>query len=136
MHFVWFANLFGIVLIGGVLLLERSPLAYGNLPFPVLNSPVKAGEAIHLRVRRCNNDDRVRVYDVSRVLVGADGGQFILTPLKITIDPKCETVVSKINIIPADTPPGKYTLRGYGEINGFIRTHMVQWQSVEFVVTP
>ena len=136
MHAIWFANFFTLIAIGGVLVFERPMLAYEHLPFRVLNSPVKAGTPVMLRVTRCNRDNKLRTYVVSRTLIGADGGRYVLPASQTSIEPGCITVVSALTVIPIDAPPGKYTLRGYGEINGFIRTHVVQWQSAEFEVAP
>ena len=111
-------------------------LTYTNLPFPVLNSPVKAGSSIRLTVSRCSTASVTRIYAVSRVLVDKDGKQLLLPAGLATIDPGCLDAVSASNVVPIDTPPGTYTLHGYGEIQGVVRTSSVRWESQPFEVTP
>ena len=110
-------------------------LVYSNLPFPVLNNPVRAGEAVELKVSRCSSDTHTRLYAISHKLVPSDGGDVtILRATESSIEPGCNTLKSSINVVPLDAKPGKYVVTGYGEIQGIIRSSSIAWRSEEFEV--
>lgn len=116
-------------------LLEKPPLRYSNLPFPVMLSPVKDGEVAKIRVSRCNDDDHTRLYLVARSLIHIPSGDSIVMPATtVSIEPGCRTVVSSVNVVPVGTPAGKYFIKGVGEVNGLVRTHTVSWSSEAFDV--
>lgn len=117
------------------LLFEPPWLVYTNLPFPVLNSPVKAGNVVVIQVSRCSTARSTQIYTVSHALRGP-GLPIILPATTVPIDPGCGSRVVATNKIPEGTPPGQYRLIGYGEIQGIIRSHSVQWHSQYFEVTP
>ena len=110
-------------------------LSYTNEPFPVLNSPVKGGDPVQMVVERCSEAKVTRIYAVSRTLVGSHTS-IILPASLAAIDPGCTSVVSAVNVVPIGTPPGTYTLRGYGEIQGIVRTSSIRWVSQPFEVAP
>lgn len=115
--------------------LEASWLTYTNSPFPVLNSPVKAGSAVQMTVARCNSTDVTRVYGLSRTLK-CTGGEVVLPAGLASIRPGCFTAVSMVNVIPTGTPAGTCTLHGSGEIQGVVRAISVAWESAPFEVVP
>ena len=115
--------------------LEPPWLIYNNSPFPVLNSPVKPGDAVKMTVARCSTAGVLRVYGLSRTLKGS-AAEIVLPAGLAAIKPGCITVVSAVNVIPLGTPAGTYTLHGYGEIQGVIRTSSVAWESQPFEVVP
>lgn len=113
-------------------------LVYKNSPFPVVNSPVHAGEAARIIVMRCSEADELRVYRVSHALHGAsDKGAARHASLPATlaqIEPGCKELSSAVNVIPPDTPTGRYYLDGYAEVAGVLRTHLVYWRTRTFDV--
>ena len=110
-------------------------LVYTNEPFPVVNGPVHAGESVQMLVGRCSSASVTRVYSVSRTLQGPHSS-IILPAGLAAIDPGCTEVISAANVIPVGTPPGTYTLHGYGEIQGVVRTSSIRWVSKPFEVLP
>lgn len=112
---------------------EQPFLSYRNLPFPVITKAVKPGEAVQMVVSRCNSESITRISRVASVLVGPDA-EVILPVTDAPILPGCSSSVSAVNVIPPGTPPGRYMLRGYGEVIGTFRTHMVEWESQFFDV--
>lgn len=123
-----------MIAISTALLFEPPWLSYTNLPFPVLNPVVKAGHVVLIQVSRCSTDKGTRLYAVSHTLEGQS--QSIILPSSVApIEPGCMTRIVATNRIPESTPPGRYRLVGYGEIQGIIRTHSVRWHSEYFEVT-
>lgn len=116
--------------------IEKPFLSYGNLPFPVLTSHIKPGQAVQLEVLRCNSDDRSRVYIIARTLVPVDPSRspYVLPSGSASISPGCTTSVSAVNVIPLGVPPGRYWIQGSAEVNGSIRTFVVGWRSNPFEV--
>ena len=118
--------------------LEGPILSYLNSPFPTIESSVKPGQIIHLRVRRCNSDSVTRNYMVSHQLIG--GPKPILLKTEPTsILPGCYESVSPINQIPSDLtvedmPSGKYYILGTGEVQGTFRSFIVPWRSQQFEI--
>ena len=115
--------------------LEPPFLSYGNLPFPVLTPFVNAGQAVHIVVERCSTDTKTRVYGVSHRLVGATTTT-ILPATQASVEPGCNKATSAINVVPVDTPAGRYIVDGTAEVQGTIRAVTVQWQSQPFEVVP
>lgn len=113
--------------------LEPPWLSYTNLPFPVLNGPVKAGTTVSLHLARCSTSPVTRVYSVSRVL--KCGGVPILLPATVsTIEPGCNKAISNLSIVPESMLPGTCHLEGYAEIQGMVRSDSIKWESQEFEV--
>ena len=113
-------------------------LTYPILPLPVLMKSVHAGEAIPLSVLRCNSGEATRTYIISHSLVSIDGSQLevVLPPLTASAKRGCSTVESRVNIVPAGTPPGTYRIEGITEINGAVRNFSLPWMSEPFEVVP
>lgn len=73
--------------------LAPHPLVYRNLPFPVLNSPVHAGEPILMVVDRCLRDVDTPVYVIARELLDFDDNRrTTLNQTYNTVRLGCETV--------------------------------------------
>lgn len=115
--------------------LQPPYLSYGNLPFPVLRDPYP-GEAVLLRVRRCNSDDKTRVYAISHRLVSETPGtpDIVLPAALASVPPGCTTSNSVANVIPMGTPPGRYVVEGFGESSTLLRDAPVFWYSEPFSV--
>lgn len=122
-------------LLAYLVFLEAPWLTYTNSPFPVLNSPIKAGSAVQMTVARCNSTDVTRVYGLARTLK-CNGGEVVLPAGLASIKPGCTTALSAVNVIPTGTLAGTCTLHGYGEIQGIVRTISVAWESQPFEVVP
>lgn len=122
-------------LLGYLVFFEPPWLTYTNTPFPVLNSPVRPGDPVKMTVARCSSASVTRLYALSRTLKG-NGVEIILPAGLVSIDPGCIRVESAANVIPIGTPAGTYTLHGYGEIQGVVRTSSVAWESQQFEVVP
>ena len=117
------------------LLFEPPWLVYQNLPFQAMNSPVRAGRVVLIKVSRCNSSDVTRLYAVSHILEGSDTSTILPSGIA-PIEPGCTSRIVATNRIPEGTLPGRYRLTGYGEIQGIVRTHSVRWQSEYFEVIP
>lgn len=116
--------------------LEPPYLSYGFQPFPVLNSP-HAGEAVLLHVSRCNSSLKTSTYLISHTLVNLDtGARVVLAPGIVSLEPGCTDEVSAANVTPRTTPPGRYIVTGFAEIQGRIRTTSIKWSSGPFTVLP
>jgi hypothetical protein len=110
------------------------PAARFPSPFPVLNSPLHAGDTLILQVTRCawdiTGDDPVRV-TTTRSLVSADSPTIVVLPsVDVDIPTGCQTVQSRLNIIPDDLPPGRWRLQG----SNTARNKTVPFSSEPFVV--
>ncbi len=112
------------------------PLEYENIPFPVVTPFVKAGEPVVVVVRRCNTAAVSRMYAVSRELVDEKGNATLLEPMLAKLPIGCATTTVRSHQVPLGTPPGRYYLRGYAEIQEFIRSHTVHWRTMSFEVVP
>lgn len=127
----------GALLIAGNLFgsaLETPYLSYANSPFPA-TGPVRAGEAVELVVERCNSDGRTRGYMVSHQLQNLDTGMVTLLPdALIMIEPGCTQAISRLNVIPSGTRPGRYRVTGRATVHGFFAQHEVAWASQPFQV--
>ena len=124
-----------MAMLGYLVFFEPPWLTYTNLPFRVLNSPVKVGTAIQMEVSRCSTARVSRVYGLARTLTSGTHAPSVVLPAGIaSVEPGCSLVVSAANIVPVGVPSGTYRLRGQGEIQGIVRTHSVEYESEEFEV--
>lgn len=114
---------------------QTNYLEYRNIPFPPQMATVAAGSVAPLSVERCNLDSRSHNYLTTHALRNVKTGLVILMPdVTITIDPGCTRAVSRINLVPDATPPGRYYIYGTAETKGTIRTFHLPWHSQEFDV--
>lgn len=117
------------------LFFEEPYLSYENLPFPPLTPIVIAGDVVPLQVQRCNRSDNPKTYEIEHSLKDVERNTTIVLPsLVVQIEPGCHKSVSLINLVPAETPSGRYRVVGLAKIQGFLRPHLVEWYSGEFVV--
>lgn len=133
------AALVALVLLPVVVsMLLPPPLAYANLPFPVLNSPVTAGTEVFLDVRRCTFWRSRLTYTVTHELHNeTNGAHYLLPSTPITLDPGCSSSISTVNVVPTGVPPGIYTFSGTGRVSGWLRTFDIPWVTQPFeVVAP
>lgn len=116
--------------------LERPYLSYRNVPFPA-HGPVYPGQAVPLEVERCNDRPGPHSYQVSHQLRNLrSGATVLLAPAWVELAPGCTLAISRIHVIPPDTPPGRYVLQGSAEIDGLLVRHHVGWESAPFEVLP
>jgi hypothetical protein len=124
---------FGILV--GWWLTEKPFLSYDNVPFPVLNQPLRAGSIVEMKVVRCNSDKDTRLYGTSREILNLDNGKTYIQPATVvSIKPGCTEGISRINSIPEDAPPGRYKLQGTAEVNSRLNHWLVHWESQPFTV--
>lgn len=125
------------LVIGGQLFgasMEQPYLRYLNSPFPAAG-PARAGEAVQLVVERCNDSGRNRGYMVAHQLQNLDTGMVTILPdAMIMIEPGCATAISRLNLIPSGTAPGRYRVTGRATVHGFFAQHEVSWASQPFQV--
>lgn len=134
---MWWCSFSGWVAIAALLLLEPPWLSYETMPFKVLSPHVVAGDSARLFVKRCNSDNKTRIYSLSHELVSCDGKTpaIVLPPNATAIGPGCTGSESgKNNVIPEGTPAGCYYLRGFAESPGFVKNTLVPWSSERFQV--
>jgi hypothetical protein len=114
-------------------------LRYAELPIPVLTPLVAPGRPIGLRVTRCAADplggrDRI-LYTYTRALVRADTGERLaIAGGQSEMRLGCETVESRLNVVPTGTSPGRYYLEGVSLAVGSWRSDQVYWRTEEFEV--
>ena len=123
---------------GGYTYWLRPVIRYTNIPFPVTTREVAAGEHVSMIVEHCNDDDNSHTFAVSRELVSLDSARppIHLRPGLTEAPPGCERNERRGTMIPLDTPPGHYYLRGFTEDNAGPRSFVVPWRTREFVVVP
>ena len=123
-------------ILGWALFFEKPFLYYQNLPFPAPQT-VRAGEAVSLSVERCNSDTVSRAYNTTHGVRSVETGHAVLLPdVSASIEPGCQRDTSKVNVIPKDTPPGKYTVFGVAQVAGLLRHFEIPWYSEQFEVVP
>lgn len=122
--------------VGWAFLFERPYLSYSNLPFPAVPT-VRAGEAVELTITRCSRSRSRRSYLTTHVLRNEASGLVALLPeVLVDIEPGCISSLSRINVVPASTAPGWYTVSGQARVDGLVVTHHVAWASTPFQVLP
>lgn len=115
--------------------ISPAPLVYRNLPFPVLNSPVEAGDSILMLVSRCTSEVDAEVYTTTRELVNLDTGlRTVLPPGNSRPRPGCEEFAARTAALPDDIEPGNYIYRGVVLVRGRWRTEDVAWSTQPFVI--
>ncbi len=89
-----------------------------------------------MTVERCNSTDHLLGYTFDRTLQSDDDGNspVILTSGATAIPPGCQTVQSRINLVPPGTPPGRYHLDSVTHVRGNWRTFDIPWSSQPFQV--
>lgn len=129
----------GLITIAGALFMyathvELPYLYYQNLPFPT-EQRVIAGEAVPIAVERCNRAASPKSYNTTHILSNVATKQPTILPnVEVSIEPGCHRSLSKINIIPADTLPGHYTVSGIATVEGTFGWHRIAWYSESFEV--
>lgn len=115
---------------------ETPYLSYPELPFKVIEQPVKAGDAVKLTIKRCNSSSKTRIYTLSHVLVEEwpELGYTLLPATAVSLTPGCTTSISTVNVTLKNTKPGRYHVEGVAEITGTIRSMSVDWTSDPFEV--
>lgn len=117
-------------------MVDRAPVSYANLPFPV-EGPVVAGTLAPMIVTRCNHTGEPVMAPYARNLYGLDSGVVITLASGAALIPAgCETVTSGVMLIPPETPPGRYQLKGAVSVRGRFRDFTISWESAPFEVLP
>lgn len=127
-----------IVLVAYETFLAPPVLEYKNNPLPVLNSPIRPGDAVMFKVERCANDtisDDPVVYTYTRDLVNSTTLVRIALPSGGSDAPHgCATIVSALNLVPPGTPPGFYYVEGISTARGRFKMTTSLWRSQDFEV--
>ena len=127
--------LFVLALPSVVAVFQVTPLEYHNVPFPVVEPVVKAGDVLTLTVSRCNRTNEVLPYTVARILIDLKtGAKTQLTDASSFIPPGCETVDSKLSAIPETTISGEYRIDGVSTARVGSRVWNVEWSTQPFKV--
>ena len=125
---------------GWLPLIVPDPLTYPELPYPVPNKAIRAGEPLVLRIARCNHDGRELAITSTRKLVHPDGvhaGTWVPLPDgSARVPPGCQTETVSLGVIDSRVLPGGYRIEGVATAYGRLRTVNVYWYSEEFEVTP
>ena len=126
------------MLVGSYYFFSPAWLTYEG-PVKVLSTSVRIGEAVPIRVTRCNTKGVRGVYDIDRWLIpvkGTPGPVVTLPPsLGISIEPGCHTGDAAISVIPPGTPLGRYFITGSARLRGPSLSNVVYWASEQFEVT-
>jgi hypothetical protein len=121
------------------ILIAPPVMEYRDLPFTVETEVVHPGESISLIVNRCVSDpiapDPVN-YTFTRNLVRVDGPviKTVLPDGGSDADHGCTVSRSLINLIPENTPSGRYYVEGTSTVPGRFKVTIARWRSQEFSV--
>lgn len=119
----------------GFYFFEKPKMYYKNLPFPVQPHVLKPGQAVPSYVERCNTDDGLTTYTITRVLQSMDGGEsIVLPPIQVILEPGCKASKSLVSVIPYGTKPGTYRMIGKATLDGTVRKFVVDWYTQPFEV--
>lgn len=114
---------------------EPQPVVYRNLPFPVLNAPVRAGDPLVMLISRCTTVSNERPYLVSRELLRVtDRVRLPLPPTRSMARNGCEVYQAQTAALPEDIEPGVYVYRGVATVPGWFRDHAVPWETEPFEI--
>jgi hypothetical protein len=127
--------------------IEQPFLYYQNLPFPLDGygnqvpkgkyARVYPGNPVELNVERCSLAKKTMSYKTTHSLRNeATGVSTMLPNLEVAIEPGCHRSISKVNVIPAATKPGIYSVWGVASAEGLFKTHKIDWYSETFEVVP
>lgn len=124
--------------------MEVPPLQYHNIPFPVVNQPVRPGHVIPLVISRCNVYGESLSYVVTRSLYkldssGASAFWISLGEIHVEIAPGCTDGVSNLHVFPkevegATLESGTYVLEGTSIVQTEWKTHYIKWKTQPFKV--
>lgn len=126
--------------IGGVYFysayLEKPPLSYSPLPFPITAKAIYPGGVATAIATRCNTTNAPISYKSSRQLKRENSNQpaIILDSVVITIEPGCSSVSTRVNVVPEETPLGFYRFSGVALPKGLMVEHEVLWNTDVFEV--
>ena len=114
---------------------EEPYLRYAPLPFPV-NEKIYPGTAAAAIATRCNSQKTTLLYKTTRKLLseGTERPETVFPSVDVTAEPGCTTVVSRLNVVPPDTPPGFYRFVGIASVPGLVVEHKVSWNTEIFEV--
>lgn len=114
---------------------EPPPLEYRNLPFPVLNSPVRPGDPLVMLISRCATRSAAEPYIVSRELVRVDDRlRLPLSPTRSMARVGCEEYRAQTAALPDDIDPGIYVYRGIATVPGWFRNRAIPWETEPFEI--
>lgn len=106
----------------------------------VLVPSVRPGQAVPIRVTRCNIRGERGEYDVDRWLVPTSGTPGVVVTLQpslgISIEPGCRTDDAALSVIPEKTAPGRYFITGTARLRSALIFNTVYWATEPFEVTP
>jgi hypothetical protein len=94
-----------------------------------------------MEIEKCNSFKYRKQYSISPTLIDVGNNNInvlpvTLPPIPLTIEPGCSRFITKVHLVPKDTPPGVYTFLGVSFIKGLLVTHQVEWYSERFEVIP
>jgi hypothetical protein len=125
----------GLGAIGWLYVFEQPYLEYRNIPFPITDNPVRAGDSVPLTVSRCSRASTPRTYTLTHSLENIKTHAVVLLPeTQSYIQPGCSIGLSSLHTVPKGTPTGRYRVYGLAEVRTSFRTHYVEWYSQEFDV--
>lgn len=115
------------------------PVVYRNLPFPVRNSPIQAGEPLALHIDQCYYDgtrDRPLKLTASRLLYRPSDSYLVTIPaIVVSVTSQgCRTSDVFLDTIPVGLSPGRYILVGETTAEGRWKTTTAAWQTEEVEV--
>lgn len=118
-----------------VVFLERPYLSYGGKLITVINKTLMRGDAIPLKIVRCNSDDKMHSYLVYRSIVKMGSNLHYDIPERQTVIlPGCHEDITATSFVPLNAPLGFYQMVGTASVNGILRTFEVEWKTEIFEV--
>ncbi len=132
-YMIGFASVYGYVNY-----IDVPDLTYENLPFPVANKTVVAGQIVPITISRCNHSDTAIVYTITRGIQNLDTQAAQgLAPNSRILEPGCSESTSYANRTPDGLPEGNYRLFGATILPGrYTKDHSIVWYSAPFKVIP
>ena len=120
---------------------EKPYVQYTNLPFPVLNYEVVAGQPVELLVARYNSKNEDMFYPSSHRMLCRNGDFVKLLPvdlpgMPLQTKPGQRESISRFNVVPINTQKSVCYFEGTALVSGLLYVHEVKWSSGEFMVTP
>lgn len=117
-------------------LVQPPTLSYHDLPLRVEGSKIiYQGQAVPLKVHRCNSLNRQLIYTVTRTLKNIETQQTIVfESKKVSLEPGCHIDISMVHEIPINLPPGIYKAAGVGTVQGPFNDIDVPFYSEPFTV--
>lgn len=123
-----------LFLMTSCMVLEKSPVYFPNVPFPV-NTNIKAGDILYFTVERCNTQSYPVSYQFTQTFRNIETGREYYLPSGTSVAPiGCDYIEDIPKQLPQNMISGLYILRFDLVVPGTFRTHSFSIQTKGFYV--